>query len=156
MILVTVGSSLPFDDLVEAVDRFVKMGDIQDAVVCQIGRGNYVPTSCEYFRFAPSLEEWVRKASVVIGHGGTGTVSEMLAERKPFVAVPNPGVQDDHQAVFLEHLSQCTALLWTRDLNELPHLVARAPAFHYGSKPGQRLADEIRRYVLNDDGPGSA
>lgn len=147
MIFVTVGSSLPFDDLVKAIDQCVEQGVITDEVVCQIGHGKYLPRHCQYFRFAPGLEDWLKKATMVIGHGGTGTVSGMLAEGKPFVAVPNPYVQDDHQAAFLERLSQSVNFLWTRDLKELPKLIAEAPRFRTGARQGEKLTDDLRDYL---------
>jgi UDP-N-acetylglucosamine transferase subunit ALG13 len=149
VILVTVGSSLPFDDLVEAVDRYVAQGVIRDSVTCQIGHGRYVPRHCEHFRFVPNLDEWIQRAAVVIGHGGTGTVAGMLAQGKPFVAVPNPHVQDDHQAVFLERLSRAVALLWTRDLAELPRLISAAPDFRFGARQGERLVEDLTAYLLS-------
>jgi UDP-N-acetylglucosamine transferase subunit ALG13 len=153
LIFVTVGSSLPFDDLVMAIDSHVEQGLITDPVVCQIGHGAYIPRHCEYFRFAPGLDEWIKKATVVVGHGGTGTVSGMLAERKPFVAVPNPNVQDDHQAQFLERLSQLVPILWTRDLAQLPRLIAQAPDFRLEVRKGERLCGDLRSYLASSTPP---
>jgi beta-1,4-N-acetylglucosaminyltransferase len=149
VILVTVGSSLPFDELVEAIDRFVENGSIADRVTCQIGHGKYLPRHCEYFRFTPNLDPYIKSAGVVIGHGGTGTVSELLADGKSFVAVPNPHVQDDHQAVFLERLSRVVPLLWTRDLADLPRLVGQARQFRLAARRGENLTDDLRAYLLH-------
>jgi UDP-N-acetylglucosamine transferase subunit ALG13 len=152
VIFVTVGSSLPFDALVEAVDGFVQQGKIKGPVTCQIGHGTYVPRNCEYFAFTPAFDEWVQKASLVIGHGGTGTVSTMLSEGKPFIAVPNPGVADDHQKMFLERLSRAVSFIWTTDLSKLPELIETAATFVPTAVKGERLADDLRRFLTGSGG----
>lgn len=148
MIFVTVGSSLPFDALVEAVDRFVGEGRIKGPVVCQIGHGTYVPRNCEHFAFTPHFDHWIQKASLVIGHGGTGTVSTLLSEGKPFIAVPNPAVADDHQRVFLERLSRAVNFLWTTDLTALPDLIEAAATFVPSGAKGEKLVHDLRDYLL--------
>jgi UDP-N-acetylglucosamine transferase subunit ALG13 len=147
VIFVTVGSSLPFDALIEAVDRFAGEGRITGQVTCQIGHGTYRPRNCDYFAFTPDFDEWVRKASLVIGHGGTGTVSTMLLEGKPFIAVPNPNVADDHQRVFLERLNRAVSFLWTTDLSALPELIRAARNFVPTAARGERLIDDLRTYL---------
>jgi UDP-N-acetylglucosamine transferase subunit ALG13 len=147
VIFVTVGTTLPFDELVQVVDRLVERAQLAEPVVCQIGHGTYLPKHCDHFRFTPNIEEWLDKASVVVGHGGTGTVSSLLARGRPFVAVSNPNAADDHQAQFLTRLSQHVSLLWTKDLNELPALIERAPSFQIQSVKGQHLAADLKAFL---------
>ncbi|MCK4622629.1 MAG: hypothetical protein KAT62_10515 [Desulfuromonadales bacterium] len=147
MILVTVGTTLTFDDLIMAVDQMVTDGQMDGPVVCQIGNGSYVPQHCEYFRFKPNLDELIQNASVVIGHGGTGTVLGLLAEKKKFIAVANPLGAHDHQAQFLERLSRAVSILWTRDLKELPALIRKAEEYEVRPVTGMRLAEDLRAYL---------
>lgn len=149
MIFVTVGTTMPFDELIQAVDELAGQGIIREPVVCQIGTSAYQPRHCEFFRFEPSIDDWIAKASLVIGHGGTGTVLSLLVARKPFIAVANPRGAEDHQAQFLERLSRTIAILWTRDVSALGELIARAADFDVQALEGQRLADDLRRF-LND------
>lgn len=148
MILVTVGSSLPYDELIRAVDKLVADGVITEPVVCQIADGKYKPEHCEHFRFKPSLEQDIRRASLVIGHGGTGTVTGLLASGKPFVAVPNPHVVHNHQEQFLARLSKDVRFLWTTDLSRLPRLISEARTFKPEVASGDRLTDDLRRFLL--------
>jgi UDP-N-acetylglucosamine transferase subunit ALG13 len=147
VIFVTVGTTLTFDPLVEAVDRLVVSGQIAERVVCQIGHGSYVPKRCDYFRFQPSLEEQIEQASLVIGHGGTGTVTGLLASGKPFIAVANPLGAGNHQAEFLQQLSKLVKFVWTTDLAELPALIDKARNFTPTAATGQRLTDDLRSYL---------
>ena len=147
MIFVTAGTTLPFDALVQAVDQLVERGALEDRVICQIGHGSYIPKHCEYFRFQPNIDEYIERASLIIGHGGTGTVTGLLASGKPFVSVANSLGVDNHQAEFLERLSQITSFLWTDDLGKLPELIAQAPGFVSRKAEGARLADDLCRYI---------
>ncbi len=145
--LVTVGTTLVFDELIRAVDQMVADGVITVPVTCQIGNGSYLPLHCEYFRFKPNLDEIIQEATMVIGHGGTGTVLGLLSEKKKFIAVANPLGAHDHQAQFLERLSRAVSILWTRDLQELPDLIWRAETYEVRPVTGMRLADDLGAYL---------
>jgi len=147
MIFVTVGTTLSFDGLIEAVDSFVGQGRLNGPVLCQIGNGAYQPRNCEHFRFMQSIEPLMMKASVVICHGGTGTVLNLLAMGKPFVAVANRSGADDHQAQFLARLEKELPIIWTADVRELPELVEAAGSARTGGVRDGRLSEEIRRYI---------
>jgi beta-1,4-N-acetylglucosaminyltransferase len=117
VIFVTVGTTR-FDDLVRTVDRLAP--DYDEEVLCQIARGDYLPSNCQYFRFAPTLEPYLRNADLIIGHGGLGTVMEAIRLGKPFIGVSNPDRPDLHQD---EILGECAArghIVWCRELSGLP------------------------------------
>ncbi len=147
MIFVTAGTTLPFDALVRAVDELVAGRVITDSVICQIGHGDYLPLHCEYFRFQPNVDAYIERAALVIGHGGTGTVTGLLASGKPFVAVANPLGADNHQAQFLERLAKLTPFLWTDDLSQLSDLIARAPGFVFQRNTSEHLAGDLCAFL---------
>ena len=74
-----------FDPLLKACeklkDRYAFLG--------QIGMGSFVP-SFEHFRTAPPkvIEEKMRKAELVISHGGTGMLSMLYRLKKRAVVIP--------------------------------------------------------------------
>ncbi|MBC7360631.1 MAG: glucuronosyltransferase [Desulfacinum sp.] len=140
MIFVTVGTTLPFDDLIRHVDHLVESGALRDPVVCQIGTGKYRPRHCRFFTFQPSLDPWYRRASVVVAHGGTGTVLELLRMQKPFVAVANPLAVDDHQVQFLSKLESVDSVLWCRELTDLPGYIREARRYRARGLPFHSLA----------------
>lgn len=147
MIFVTVGTTLTFDGLVQAIDALVEHGEISEQVVCQIGNGDYVPQHCEHFRFVRNPDDYIERASLIIGHGGTGTVTGLLASGKPFIAVANPLGAGNHQAQFLERLNQLASFLWTDDLARLPDLIRQARSFVPQAATGRRLTDDLRAYL---------
>lgn len=147
MIFVTIGTT-QFNELIEAVDEAVANGQISEPVVCQIGSGSYIPQHCEHFRFQPSIDDWLEKSSLVISHGGA-TVLSLLAMGKPFIAFANTRLADDHQSLFLRHLSKDIPILWTRDIKDLPALLERAATFKVQPLNGAHLADDLKNYLEN-------
>ncbi|WP_150051205.1 MULTISPECIES: glycosyltransferase [Methylomonas] len=147
MIFVTVGTTLPFDDLIRLVDEAVGCGAIQDKVICQIGHGAYQPRHCEFFHYSQSLSDYLDQADRVICHGGTGSTLDVVARGKKFVAVANPKGADDHQTQFLARLAKVVPILWTRELSEVLPLLARAENYRYQTAEVPSLADDLNGYI---------
>ena len=123
VIFVAVGTT-DFPDLVKAVDELTPT--LAEKVVMQIGRSQYEPKNCEFFRFVPSLEPYYECASLVISHGGLGIVTEVMSRQLPIVAVEDPQQPDRHQNELLSVWNQEGYLVWCRDLNQLPKAIAQA------------------------------
>jgi len=121
MIFVTVGT-WKFDALIEQVALLIKEGRIKEDVLFQIGKGNYIPKNGKYFRYKPSIEQELDTADLVICHGGS-TVLNLIKKNKPFIAVPNPDVADNHQYEFLKKLSDLNIINCCFNLNELGILI---------------------------------
>lgn len=145
MIFVTVGST-QFDELIRAVDQIAATGGLSEPVVCQIGNGGYIPRHCKHYRFKPSIDDDLEKSSLVICHGGA-TVLSLLAMEKMFIAVANTHLADDHQSFFLDHLCQTIPILWTRNTQDLPHLIQRTTKFQVQPLKKMRLADDLKNYL---------
>ena len=146
MIFVTVGTTL-FDELVAEVDRLCTRGFLTARVVCQIGSGAYEPKHCESFRFAPSLGPWYEQADLVICHGGTGTVCELLALGKPFVPVANTRLAGDHQSDFLAVCAQRFGIAWCRGVGDLAEAVRRVRPVKPHGPGAHHLGDDLRLYL---------
>jgi len=117
MIFVTVGST-DFDALVRKVDALCAQHDLK--AIMQIGSGEYVPQNAqEYFRYAPSLDDYYDQADIVISHGGLGTVVEVLRQGRKLIAVSNPDRYDTHQDDLLDTLAEAGNLVWCRNLDDL-------------------------------------
>ncbi|RME79801.1 MAG: hypothetical protein D6784_00135 [Chloroflexi bacterium] len=145
MIFVTVGTT-DFSDLIRAVDALVP--ELGEEVVMQIGRGKYEPKNGEFFRLAPSLEPYYERASLVISHGGLGTVTEVMNRGLPLVAVEDPNQPDRHQTQLLQVWDEQKHLVWCRDLRRLPEAIekARTTLVPY-RKPECRIHLVIQEYL---------
>lgn len=147
LILVTVGTTLAFDGLIEFIDGMAGRGELPEPVLCQIGLGTYEPRHCQWFRFKPDLADDLDAASFVIGHGGTGTVTGLLRLGKPFVAVANPIAAGDHQRDFLKKLSTTQPLVWTDRLEDLPSRIQEARGVERQYEAGPTLVDDLVQFV---------
>ncbi|CAI8762295.1 PssE/Cps14G family polysaccharide biosynthesis glycosyltransferase [Methylocaldum szegediense] len=147
MILVTVGTTIPFDDLIRSIDSLIEKNRIHDKVICQIGRGKYIPKNCEYFRFKDSLDELVKQASLVVTHGGTGTVLSLLTEGKRFVAVVNKDAADNHQQDFLDRLSKEIPIRWVTDCSMLDQAIQEAQSAQVPYLALPSLAGDLINYI---------
>ncbi|MCS6843709.1 MAG: hypothetical protein NZ528_05185 [Caldilineales bacterium] len=146
MIFVTVGTT-DFDALVEAADRLAAALD--EEVVIQIGHGSYEPRHARWFRFADSLAPYYDRASLVISHGGFGTVTEVLRRGLPLVGVSNPDRYDRHQDQILRAFEEGGHLVWCRNLAELPSAVERArrTALVPYCPPESRIHEVVRAFL---------
>lgn len=92
MIFVTVGSQLPFDRLVNAVDAWA--AERADAALFgQVGDTVDPPVNFESVS-TMSPEEYQRcfaKADLIVGHAGMGTIIAALEFRKPLLMLPRLG-----------------------------------------------------------------
>jgi len=111
MIFVTIGSAvkgIEFTRLIKKMDDIA--GKLDEEVVMQIGTVPYEPQQAKYFRYASYQENlsYFQKASLVIGHGGTGTILNALRFQVPIVVVPRRHHYgehvDDHQVELAQRL----------------------------------------------------
>jgi len=146
VIFVTVGTT-DFDALVECMDALAT--GLGEPVVAQTGRGDYVPSHCEHFRFAPSLDPYYGQARLVVAHGGLGTAIEVLQRGLPLIGVSNPDRYDRHQDDLLGTLSERGHMIWCRDLDRLQEAIERAARMQFVpyEAPECHIAQSIRRYL---------
>lgn len=123
MVFVATGTT-GFDALVEEIDHLAPT--LAEAVIMQIGNGQYIPRQTEYFRFAPSLEPYCEQASLVVAHGGLGTCMEVLEYGKPLIGLSNPDRYDRHQQDLLSVLAAENHLIWRRELSGLAEAIQQA------------------------------
>lgn len=112
-IFVTVGTT-KFDKLIKTVtgdDILQLFNDLgYKKLILQIGHGNYEPNKSklidiEYYRLKDSIVEDLREADVVISHSGAGSCLEILAHRKPLIAVINEDLMGNHQVELAQKLA---------------------------------------------------
>lgn len=101
-VFVTVGSMLPFDRLIGAVDDWARAHP-DATVVAQTGNGSLRPTAMEHHTMlSPELyTKYCAAADVIVSHVGMGTVITAADVNRPLVALPRRRelgeVTSDHQ-----------------------------------------------------------
>lgn len=89
MIFVTVGTQLPFDRLIRAVDEIAP--DLNgEEIIAQTKGGAYVPRHIKQTGYLCTAEysDTMRRARLIISHAGMGTIITGLMLNKPIIVVP--------------------------------------------------------------------
>ncbi|TFG33365.1 hypothetical protein EU527_08365 [Candidatus Thorarchaeota archaeon] len=144
MIFVTVGTSLPHDELIEKIDELVRDGRLKEYVIAQIGEGRYQPKHIESFRFAPSLDEYYSKANIVISNCGAGTIMENVTKGRKLIVIQNPDITGGHEWEIVTKMERGKHLIWCKSLEELQDSIERARDMSYEQfAPEQLRLNEV-------------
>ncbi|KQM24599.1 MULTISPECIES: glycosyltransferase [unclassified Sphingomonas] len=130
MILVTVGTQLPFDRLIRAVDAIAPQFDVP--FFAQIGQGAYQPENMRWGATIPPSEfdDMMRDARLIVSHAGTGTFLTARRFGKPVVLFPRRAAfgehRNDHQMATIGRLADIPGVIGAMDEADL------APALRQG------------------------
>jgi UDP-N-acetylglucosamine transferase subunit ALG13 len=103
ILFATVGATLPFDRLIEMVASAKQRGLINCRVIAQVGEGGRVIEGFETHESIPfeEVKALLRRARMVVCHGGTGSLITALQAGCKTIAVPRRFHRtehyDDHQ-----------------------------------------------------------
>ncbi|MDE6119032.1 MAG: glycosyl transferase family 28 [Muribaculaceae bacterium] len=132
MILVTVGTQLPFDRLMRMFDEIApELGG--EEIVAQSCRGSYIPRhfSTERFIEPERFEQLMNQARVVVAHAGIGTILSAMKRGKPLVVVARREDlgehRNDHQIATARYLADSASVAVAADAESLRRLIAEAP-----------------------------
>lgn len=150
MILVTLGTQdKKFTRLLDAIQKAVDEGAIQERVVVQAGYTPYQSTSMEIFDYLEQDEfrRLMQEADLVITHGGVGTIMTALKNRKKILAaarlVQYKEHLSDHQTQLLETFEKQGYLIYMRDLSDIRPYLEQAKTFQpreYASNTGHMIS----------------
>ncbi|NJC09226.1 glycosyltransferase [Polymorphobacter fuscus] len=96
-VFVSVGSMMPFDRLVQAMDEWAAAHpDVP--VEIQIGRGKYEPRHAKYVRMMPVVEyrQRVADARLFVAHAGMGSIISAIEAGKPLLMLARLQAQGEH------------------------------------------------------------
>ena len=150
MILLTIGTQLPFERLVRALDELAPT--LSMPVFGQIGHSAYQPTNFEFCRSMRPDEFDMRfsKAKVVISHAGIGTILTAQKHRKPIILFPREAAfgehRNDHQLATCAQLEGQPGVSIARTLDDLRRLLTTdlpSPA------ADAALQDKRHRFTMN-------
>ena len=111
MIFATVGSQMPFDRLISALDNWAATRRPAVNILAQIGQSDIKPGHMQtVFALSPSeFRVAVSKATVIVAHAGMGSVLTAMEFGKPLVVMPRQGklreTRNDHQVATAKWLS---------------------------------------------------
>ncbi len=152
----TVGSMLPFDRLVAAIDTWAKDSP-SSLVVGQIGDSALRPAHIDWREMLSPAEykEQFTKADLVISHVGMGTIITAAELQKPLILLPRRAelheVTSDHQMATARWLTGRLGVTVVNSENDLGAAIANAaqatggPRIESGTR--QQLIHSLRRFI---------
>jgi beta-1,4-N-acetylglucosaminyltransferase len=130
LIFVTVGMHYQgFERLIRKMDEIAPV--LNEEVVMQIGSTKYAPKNSQAFEFLDNAKmyEYYNKSSLIISHGGAGTILEALAAQKPLIVVPRlkryGEVIDDQQDELASALSEKGLAAIVYDVEKLTSTISQ-------------------------------
>ncbi len=160
MILVTLGTQdKSFVRLLRAIDKQIEKGKIKDKVVVQAGYTKYSSDRMEIIDFV-STEEFdklIDKASLVITHGGAGSILSAIKKNKPVIAAARlkkyKEHTNDHQKQIIKEFSDAGYILELRDFNKLDKMIEKAKTFKAKKFKSNtdNMINLISDYIENDN-----
>ena len=120
------GTSLPHDELIKAIDKLVGQGRISDEVLAQIGEGNYKPKHIKSFRFKRGLGDYLSQAEVVVSNCGAGTIMENVTKGHRLVVIQNPDITGGHEWELITKMEKGGHLIWCKDIESIQSSIEQA------------------------------
>ena len=155
-VFVTVGTQLPFDRLIQAVDDWAAHHDAE--VFAQTGTSALRPRHIGWKDYIDVSEanERIRTADLVVAHAGMGTILTRLETGLPMIVLPRRADlgehRNDHQLATVRRLSHIPGLVV---VNDEADLLERMSSFapHHGTAALDAVASPslitaIREFVL--------
>lgn len=127
MIFVTVGThEQQFNRLIEKIDKLIECGCIKEKVIIQSGFSTYSSKNCKCEKIIPysQMINNIKKARIVITHGGPATFIMPLQLGKVPIVVPRQKQYDehvnDHQLDFAKLVKERQGnIILVEDINDL-------------------------------------
>lgn len=156
-IFVTVGTDLPFDRLIGAIDAWAA-NNPNYSILAQIGNSDTIPEHMKYQRFVEPNEykSIFSDSDLIISHAGMGTILTSLRYQKPLIVIPRKASLNEHRnehqlatAKYLQSLNKVEVakdeVELIRKLGDFQSLRSKEPIGPYASK---RLTDAIK-YIIH-------
>ena len=136
MILVTLGTQdKSFERLLKALDKAVKKGKIKEKIMVQAGCTKYKSKNMEIFDLTSpeELDKLVKKCSLLITHGGVGSILTGIKYNKPIIAAARLSEYrehtNDHQKQIIKEFVKSGYILELEDFDNLDKLIKQAKKF---------------------------
>jgi len=125
MILVTVGTQIPFDRLISIVDDWVSESGTKQEVVAQVGSSVYSAKNMTVFQSVEpeQFEQYINDCDFIISHAGMGSILTALRVKKPIVIFPRKAAlgehRNDHQLATARSFANTDGVYVVNDKEEL-------------------------------------
>lgn len=153
MIFVTIGTQIPFDRLIEMLDRIAP--ELDEEIYAQVLKGKYKPKHIKTLDFIEpdEFEEVFVQARLVVAHAGMGTILSALRNSKPLIIFPRIAAlgehRNDHQsatAMMIKEKKYAYVATNEKELRELLHMDLR-PLKKIGEFASESLVKSLKDFI---------
>lgn len=159
MILVTVGTQLPFDRLVKAMDKIApSLGG--EKIICQTLRGKYKPINleCKDYIVKSEYEMLFKEARIIVSHAGIGSILNAIKYDKNIIIMPRLASlkehRNDHQLHTADALRNYENIYVADDECQLSTLLLNSDfsktSIRHIIKPASSLSESIKSFLLDN------
>jgi UDP-N-acetylglucosamine transferase subunit ALG13 len=159
VILLTVGTQLPFDRLVTAVDTWAGH-NLDQRIVAQIGPSRIVPKNFASMDFYDpgKFVSLQRECTVMVAHAGMGSIISAMQMGKPIVVMPRDHKRGEHrnghQFATVEKFANRPGIYSARGETEVVSLLDRRqslrPSPPIEDQAPQDFIDSLSEYLHRD------
>lgn len=156
MILVILGTQdKTFDRLLKAIEKQIKLGNLEGDVIVQAGSTKYESKYMKIFDYIPmeQFDEYIKEADLVIAHGGVGTILSSIRKNKKVIAVPRLSKykehENDHQLEIVSEFTKRGYIIPCYDLKKLDEAIKKIKEFEpkkYRSN-NRKMLNIIENYI---------
>jgi UDP-N-acetylglucosamine transferase subunit ALG13 len=155
MIFLTIGTSFPFNRLIQATDFAVGEKLVEEKIFAQVGESTYLPNNFEFVRWLEpgAFDKYFREASGVISDAGIEIISTALDNHKPLLTMPRlkkcGEVINDHQVALARKFEELGHILVAYREEQLPQKIRELKSFVPRTRHVQTkaVADRIQRFL---------
>ena len=152
MILVLTGThNQAFDRLINSVDELAE--NCLEKFFIQTGNSLIKPKNCKWKKFLTPIEfeKKINESSLVITHGGAGSIINSLKNKKPTIVVPrekkfNEHI-NDHQIELAEALDKEKKIVLCRNLSKLNETIKKAKKLSPPEQKNKGIIKEIELFL---------
>jgi UDP-N-acetylglucosamine transferase subunit ALG13 len=133
MIIVSLGThERNFFRLVKEIERLIQEKKIKEKIIIQLGHTKYYVKGAVCYNFIPfnKMIRYIKESSVMITHGGVGSIMDALSFGKVPIVVPRRKYldehSDDHQMQITREMEKQGLIIPVYDINDLENAIKRA------------------------------
>lgn len=158
MIFLTVGTQLPFDRLIAAVDTWLDGRNLE--CFAQTCGGEVVPRNMKSKPYLDpdEFDSYFRRAELVVAHAGMGSILSALSSGKPLLIVPRRAAlgehRNDHQMATAKRFEPVDGVRVVFDEKALPDAMRDLLSGETSERAApisphapERFLEEIRRLI---------
>ncbi|UTW60178.1 hypothetical protein KFE96_07655 [Kordiimonas sp. SCSIO 12603] len=160
MIFATVGTQLPFDRLVETLDKLHKNQSISKCFA-QIGPQGKIPESISFSATLTPLQfaKHIADCKVIVSHAGMGTILTAMRYGKPIIIMPRLAKygehRNDHQLATVANLRGRAGIHVAQDesslMEKLRHISSLKASRCASSCAEPKLISAISNFINTDE-----